>query len=139
MTQRLQIRETLPLPLDVAFSRLADHQRLGAALGVPVRRTRDGEGDVNGLGSVRTLGLRPLEVDETITRFDPPTRIDYRITRGSPLRDHRASVIFSANGSATEVTWNIEFDIKPRLLGPVLKRALGLGIRHALRKIGRAH
>ena len=138
MTQRLQICETLPLSIDVAFARLADHQRLGAALGVPVKRTRDGEGDVNGLGSVRTIGFRPLEVDETITRFDPPSRIDYRISRGSPLRDHRSSIIFSANGNATEVTWNIEFDTTPRLLGPVVNRALGLGLRHALRKIGRS-
>ena len=68
MTQRLQIRETLPLPIDVAFARLSDPQRLGAALGAPVKRTRDGEGDVNGLGSVRTIGFRPLEVDETIAR-----------------------------------------------------------------------
>mgnify|MGYP003673542606 CR=1 FL=1 len=54
-----------------------------------------------------------------------------------PLRDHSASIIFSANGNATEVTWNVEFDIAPRLLGPVVNRALRFGLRHALRKIGR--
>jgi len=37
MTQRLQICVTLPLPVELAFSRLADHQPLDAALGLGLR------------------------------------------------------------------------------------------------------
>lgn len=136
MSQHLQICETVPLSASEIFSRVADHERLGEVLRVPVKRSRDGDGDINGLGSVRTLGFRPLDFDETITHFDPPRRIDYRISRGSPLRDHRASIVFSPNGAATEVTWTIDFDTRLPLLGSVVKRALALGIRHGLRRLG---
>lgn len=138
MTHHLQIVETVPCQADILFSRVADHENLGKVLGVPVRRSRDGADDINGLGSVRTMGFRPLDFDETITAFEPPRRIEYRITRGSPLRNHRANVVFSPNGASTEVTWTIEFETRPALLGTVLKRALGLGIRQGLRKLARA-
>jgi hypothetical protein len=138
MTHRLQIVEVLPIDAATLFGRVADHENLGKVLGVPVRRSRDGEGELNGLGSVRTMGLRPLDFDETITAFEPPRRIEYRITRGSPLRNHRANVVFSPNGASTEVTWTIEFETRPALLGAVVKRALGIGIRQGLRKLSRA-
>lgn len=138
MRHQIQIVEMLPVSAETLFGRIADHEKLGKVLGVPVRRSHDGEGDLNGLGSVRTMGFKPLDFDETITAFDPPRRIDYRITRGSPLRNHQASVVLSPNGAATEVTWSIEFETVPALLGPVVKRALGLGIRHGLRKLARA-
>lgn len=137
MTHHLQIVEVVPCKAEVLFSRVADHENLGRVLGVPVRRSREGTGDVNGLGSVRTMGFRPLDFDETITAFEPPKRIEYRITRGSPLRNHRANVVFSPNGACTEVTWTIEFETRPALLGAVVKRALGLGIRQGLRKLAR--
>ncbi|MGQ0700266.1 MAG: SRPBCC family protein [Panacagrimonas sp.] len=134
----MQIVEVLPIKVEKLFDRVSDHETLGKVLGVPVRRSRDGDGHINGLGSVRTMGFRPLDFDETITAFEPPRRIEYRITRGSPLRNHRANVVFSPNGAATEVTWTIDFETRPALLGVIVKRALSLGIRQGLRKLARA-
>lgn len=137
MAYTLEVRRIVPLPVEKTFSLLADHNKLGAVLGLPVKRTRDGESDVNGVGSVRQLGLWPLDFDETVTGFEPNTRIDYRITRGSPLRNHRGSVRFEASGSGTKVTWNIEYEMGIPVLGAVLKHGLGFGISRGLGKLAK--
>lgn len=128
-------RRTIPLPLEQTFALLADHNQLSAVLGLRCKRTRDGEGDVNGLGSVRKLGLWPMDFDETITGFQPNTRIDYRITRGTPLRNHRGSVSFSGNNRKTLVTWNIEYEMSIPVLGAVIRQALRFGIARGLGRL----
>ena len=50
--QQLQIVEYVDLSPDEMFARLADHENLGKVLGVPVKRSRVGEGDVNGLSLI---------------------------------------------------------------------------------------
>jgi uncharacterized protein YndB with AHSA1/START domain len=137
MTYHFRVTETVRLPAEEIFKRVADHERLGAALGAPLKRTKDGQGDINGLGSVRTIGFWPMEVDETITAFEPPHRIEYRITRGSPMRNYRGNIVFSGYGPSTEVTWTGEFDTSVPLLGSLVKRVLGFGIGMAVRKLGR--
>lgn len=135
MTYTVEIRETIPLPVEEAFARLADHNRLGSVLGLPVRRTKDGEGDPNGLGSVRTLGVWPVDFDETVTKYEPASRIEYKISRGTPLKDHHGIVRFAPKGDGTEVAWTIRFELGVPVLGTVLKKGLGLGISRGLRKM----
>ncbi|MGQ0696622.1 MAG: SRPBCC family protein [Panacagrimonas sp.] len=137
MAYTIEVRRIVPLPVEKTFALLADHNRLGTVLGLPVKRTRDGKGDVNGVGSVRTLGIWPLDFDETVTVFEPGTRIDYRITRGSPLRKHLGSVRFEPSGSGTQVTWNIEYEMGVPVLGTAIKHGLGFGISRGLGKLGR--
>jgi carbon monoxide dehydrogenase subunit G len=135
--QQLQIVETVDLPPEQMFARLADHENLGKVLGVPVKRSRDGEGDVNGRASVRTLGFWPLDFDETITAFEPPRRIEYAITRGSPLRNHRAVIMLSPKGSGTEVRWSIDFDSAIPFTGGLLRRLMRVALTRGIRKLAR--
>lgn len=134
---QLHILETVDLSLDEMFARLADHENLGKVLGVPVKRSRDGEGDVNGRASVRTLGFWPLDFDETITAFEPPRRIEYSITRGSPLRNHHAVILLSPNGSRTEVRWSIDFDPAIPFTGGVIRTLMRFALTHGVRKLAR--
>ena len=55
--QKIEVVGESRKPVEQMFAALADHNQLGRVLGIPVRRVRDGEGDVNGVGSVRRLGL----------------------------------------------------------------------------------
>lgn len=135
--QELQIVENVGLSPDEMFSRLADHENLGKVLGVPVKRTRDGEGDVNGRASVRTLGLWPLDFDETITAFEPPGRIAYAITRGSPLRNHQAVILLSPSGGGTEVRWVISFNCVIPLTGGLIRRLMRVALTQGIRKLAR--
>jgi carbon monoxide dehydrogenase subunit G len=136
--QRLQIIEAVQVPPEEMFARLADHETLGKVLGVPVKRTRDGEGEVNGVGSVRKMGFWPLDFDETITAFDPPRRIEYSVSRGSPLRRHSAVILLAPHGSGTEVSWSVNFDSAIPLAGPLLKMVMRVALTQGIRKLARS-
>ena len=120
-------------PVPELFAELADHERLRRVFGVPVRRIRDGEGDVNGVGSVRRMGIGPLRFEETVTALEPDRSIEYRITRGAgPVRNHRGKLEFSSVGTGSRVIWTIDYDTLPivgtalqAVLARVLKRGLG--------------
>ncbi len=138
MTYAINIRKVIPLPVEETFAILSDHNRLGPILGLPVKRVREGEGSVNGLGSVRKMAFWPIDFDETVTAIEPNALIEYKITRGSPLKNHRGTVAFSAQGDqATEVIWDIEYDMGVPVLGSVIKRVLTIAIGKGLGKIGR--
>lgn len=124
-------------PVTELFALLSDHEKLGSILGSRIRRTRDGEGSVNGLGSVRTLHLGPLpSFDETITAFEPDRRIEYRITRGSPLRNHLGVMEFSATPSGgSRLLYTIEFESRIPLAGPLIRAGLERAIRKGLERL----
>ena len=75
--QRIDIQISFPFPVTDLFAFFADHENLEKVF-VPakIRRIKDGEGDINGLGSVRRLRILiapPFE--ETVTVFVPNERI----------------------------------------------------------------
>lgn len=133
--QTISVRHQFSAPVDSVFGALSDHNRLGKVLGVPVRRVRDGEGDVNGVGSVRALGFWPLVTEETVTSVGKNSFIDYRITKGgAPLRNHSGRVDFTKNAAGTEVEWMITFDAPP-IVRTLVGKVLTAGISHGLTKL----
>ena len=134
--QTLEIVQDFHKPVAEVFAYLADHNKLGKVLGIPVKRVRDGEGSVNGVGSVRRLGLGPLAVEETVTAVSPNRSIDYRISKGGgPIRNHRGQLKFSGSNRGSSVTWIIQFDSLLPLVGPIVKAVLSQGIRLGLKRI----
>ena len=64
------------------------------------------------------------------------------LKKSDPIEPARREILVSLKGTGVHrggrwLVRNVEFDIAPRLLGPVVNRALRFGLRHALRKIGR--
>lgn len=139
---QLQFNALIKAPIEVAFAFLADHQNFSALFGGSCRRTKAGQGDINGLGSVRTIGPGPLGFDETIVRFDKPQRIEYRITRGGPLKNHHGIVLLKSVGSQTQMDYRIQFDGKFPLIGGIvaffLKRAFKAKSGKLLARIARS-
>ena len=134
--QNIEIVQDFRKPLAEVFDYLSDHNKLGKVLGIPVRRIRDGEGNVNGVGSVRKLGLGPLAVEETVTAISPNRSIDYRISKGGgPIRNHRGKLEFSGSSRGSRVAWTIQFDSPVPLVGPLVKAVLTQGIRLGLKRI----
>jgi len=118
------------------FAELADHDRLRRVFGVPVRRIRDGESEINGVGSVRRLGVGPLGFEETVTAIEPDRSIEYRITRGGgPVRNHRGRLEFSSVGGGARVIWTIDYDSLP-IVGTALQAVLSRVIKRGLGKLG---
>lgn len=132
--QKVIVVQEFNRPVEAVFADLADHNNLKKVFGIPVKRVRDGQGDVNGVGSTRRMGLfHPLAVDETVVAVTPNASIDYEITKGGyPIRNHHGRLEFCATGKGSRVQWVIEFESLPGV-GPVLKfvlgQALGVGLK----------
>jgi uncharacterized protein YndB with AHSA1/START domain len=85
----VHIEHDFAKPPERIFAHLAEHENLAEVFGAKVTRLRDGEGERNGVGSVRRLKVGPAPpFEETVEEFVPARRIVYRITKGSPLRGH---------------------------------------------------
>ena len=57
--QRIDVVQEFRKPVEEVFAYLADHNNLAKVFGIPVKRIRDGQGDVNGVGSTRSMGFAP--------------------------------------------------------------------------------
>lgn len=134
--QRIEITQDFALPVERVYAYLAEHENLGPIFGAKVERVRNGDDSRNGVGSVRRLKVGPLPwFEETNTQVVPNELIEYRITRGSVLRDHRGEMRFAASGTGTSLTYVIEFDAKVPLTGPLLKKTIEGNVRGGLKQV----
>lgn len=150
-THQLHVHESFNAPAATVFDRLADHNRMGEYMSADIRRTKDstaaGEGP-NGTGSVRTLKILGLsDFDETVVKYVKPaavhggTRVandkdvklatlEYKITRGSPLKNHLGVITLKEEAGKTTVDWNITFEMGfgGIIVEFLLKFAVGRGL-----------
>lgn len=126
-------------PVERVFAYLAEHENLAALFGTRIERLRDGDTERNGVGSCRRLsfgGLLPFE--ETVTSFAPNERIVYRITKGTPMREHEGEMAFAtADGGGTRLDYRIRFGSPVPGLAPLVARVLHGNIARGLRKLDR--
>lgn len=111
-TGRREVRVTarIEAPPAAVWRLLADHE--GMPRWLPVRevvRRRAGAPDPDGLGAVRTVKSGGLVFDEEIVDWKPGERLEYRVTAGAPLREHRGVVRLAAEGAATRLVWTVGF------------------------------
>jgi uncharacterized protein YndB with AHSA1/START domain len=135
--QKLTFKRDFDLPPDRVFPFFAEHENLGPMFGANITRLSNGDdGSRNGVGSARRLKIGPLPAfEETVTAFEPDETIDYRITQGSPLRQHLGEIRFTPTDSGTHLEWNISFTTPvPGLelvIAEVLKRRINQGLAKA--------
>jgi hypothetical protein len=126
--QRLVFDRDYRLAPARVFAYLSEHENLSAVFGCKVRRLRDGsDGHRNGVDSARELRIGPLPpFVETVVEFVPDELVRYRITKGSPLRDHEGILRFSEReGGGTHLHYEIAF----RAVVPGLDAIIGPGLR----------
>ncbi|NGY05805.1 SRPBCC family protein [Solimonas terrae] len=137
MAQReVHFHEQINAPIDRVFEFLADHQNFAALFGGRCTRIKPGDdaAEPNGVGSVRRIGPGPLAFDETIVVFDRPQRIDYTISRGSPLKNHLGSIRLRNTGAGTEIDYVIRAEGRLPGLGALAGHALALAWKANARK-----
>ncbi len=128
--QRIEIDQDFSKPVERVYAYLAEHENLGPLFGVKITRVRDGDTERNGVGSVRALRLAVLPpFEETVTEAIPNELIRYRITKGSPLRDHHGEMRFTPLGTGTHLRYVIEFGA----VAPGLDKIIKLGLERSLR------
>jgi uncharacterized protein YndB with AHSA1/START domain len=134
--QRVEVRHDFALPVERVYGYLSEHENLGALFGARVERVRDGDTSRNGVGSVRRLKVGPLPwFAETVTQAVPSELIEYRITRGGILRNHRGEMRFAPSETGTRLDYLIEFDGLVPLTGPLVKASLERSVRAGLKTV----
>jgi uncharacterized protein YndB with AHSA1/START domain len=135
----VHIEHRFSKPPAAIFDHLAEHENLAEVFGAQVTRLRDGEdGERNGVGSARQLNIGPLPpFEETVTEFVPSERIVYRITKGSPLRGHVGTMIFTPAGEGTSFDYDIRIASPIPGVAPLVTAALTRSIKKALPKVER--
>ena len=139
--QRVSIDHTFTSPPSEVFAYLSEHEKLGPLFGAKVQRLSDGDdGTRNGAGSSRKMQVGPLPpFVETVTESVPDRLIRYRITKGSPLRDHEGVMRLEPHGDGgTRLQYDITFRGALPGIGPLVARSLSRSIPKGLQKIDRS-
>ena len=133
----VEVNEDLRASRKEVFEFIAEHENIGPLFGAQITRLRDGDTERNGVGSVRRVKMGPARpLEETITRFEPDSLIEYRITKGGPLKDHVGIISFTdTDGGGTNVDYRIRVASRIPGLAPLLRRRLTDGIVRSLHNL----
>lgn len=136
--QRIEIVQEFAMPVEQLFAYLSEHENLNSVFApAKVKRLRNGDTSRNGVGSVRSVRVLiepPLE--ETVTAFKENELIEYRITKGGPLRNHHGVMKFYPFNGGSRLHYVITFEGKLPLVGKIVKLGLENGIRKGLKALG---
>ena len=133
--EEIYFEKIFKTPRKAVFAHLSDHEKLSPIFNARIKCIKDG--NINGKGSVREIRLVPgIKFEETITGFVPDTRIEYMISKGSPLKNHKGVMQFSDHGSGTRLRYRIEFESKYPIpfLGSIIRWGLERTIINGFRK-----
>ena len=140
--QRVSVDQTFTSSPAQVFAFLSEHENLGPIFGARVRRLTDGtDGTRNGVGSSREMKVGPAPpFVETVVESVPDELIKYRITKGSPLRDHEGVMRLEPHGDGgTRLKYDITFrGVVPgvdRLVAASLRRSIPKGLQKIDRSI----
>lgn len=138
--QRVRFQREYEAPPRQVFALFADHERFGKLLGAPCKRIKnapDGD-DPNGVGSVRRVANGPAAFEETVLVCEPPKLIEYTVTRGGPIKNHRGRIEFNTTANnGTRVTYTIEFDPRVPLTATAINLMLNKVIGRAMNRVPR--
>lgn len=135
--EKIIISEKFSMPVEELFAFLENHDNLGQIFApMQVKTLHNGSPEVFGVGSVRQLSLGPvLPFEETVTAYTKNERIEYKITKGSPMKNHHGMMLFTAEGNGSSLYYTIEFDSDIPGLAFLVKQVLEAGIRKGLKAL----
>ena len=132
----INFKQDFNVPAQKVFEFFCNHHRLGEIWDGRFQRIKDSADpdNINGEGSVRLITLPFLSFEETVTKAIPPNRIEYTISKRSPLKNHYGVMKFiDMDNGRSRLDYQIEFDSKipftNGLLKLILRLKLGKGIR----------
>ena len=136
MAQKIiKIHEKFNAPISEVFGILSNHEKFGKICGINMKLIQSGTDAENGLNSIRAVKVGPLPAfEETITGFIPNQFIEYKITKGSPIKNHVGTLNFSEKNNQTVLDYEIALESKIPFTTSIIKAALQNGISKGLRK-----
>lgn len=135
--ERVRVTHTYKSDPQSVFEKLAEHENLGPVFGATITRVSDGTTSRNGAGSVRRLKIGPLpSFEETTTTAEPYSLIEYKITKGSPLKGHWGRQELSPTADrGTQLVYTIGFDTKIPGMAGIVAKQLQAGLAKGLPRL----
>jgi len=141
--QHIEIRQSFNAPVETIFNLLTDHESFGKVIATKVQRVVDSpDENKNGVGSVRRISSFPIPAfEETVITFKPNQLMEYVVSKGSPIKNHKGRMEFSEEGGKTQLCYYIDFEPKLllALLGSVLKKAIEDPICKSMEKLAKQY
>jgi hypothetical protein len=141
--QHIEIRQSFNAPVETIFNILTDHVSFGKVIATKVRRVLDSqEENKNGVGSVRRISSFPVPAfEETVITFEPNSLMEYVVSKGSPIKNHKGRMEFSEEEGKTTLCYFMDFEPKLpfALLGSLLKSAIEEPMRQSLEKLSKRY
>jgi uncharacterized protein YndB with AHSA1/START domain len=132
----IEVTQQVAAPPERVFALYTDHVGWAKWAGVKeVVLRQTGDPPPNGLGAIRVIRAGGMAIEEEVTAFAPPNRMEYRLVAGAPVRDHQGIVLFEPDGAGTRVTWSIRFRPLVPGTGWLLRAALARSVRDVLAKL----
>ena len=96
------------------FNFFADYNNFNKLFPFQVTKIKDGtSANGYGEGSVRKItSMGFISFEETIMLFEPNSRIEYKITRGGPLKNHYGIMKFEDQNGHCHLDYQISFESK---------------------------
>ncbi len=121
--QQIAITQSFNAPIDTVFTALTDHNNFGIVVKATIRRIKDSDSEnVNGVGSIRRITPLPFShFEETVVTFEANQLMEYVVSKGSPIKNHKGRMEFSEIDGKTQLRYTIDFEPKIPFLGKLLK------------------
>lgn len=124
--QSVRFEQFFAAPRERVFAWFSNPENVGQLFPGRTRRLKpsDDPAHPDGLGSVREVRVGLVRLEETITRYDPPGCIEYRVTRGWAVRHHVGRLRFEEVPGGTSLEYVIRFESRVPLAGSLFAGTL---------------
>lgn len=121
--QQITITQSFNAPIETVFTALTDHNSFGKIANTKTSRIKDsGQDNLNGEGSIRRISPLPFfHFEETVVTFESNKLMEYVVSKGSPIKNHKGRMEFSEENGKTQLNYTIDFEPKIQFLGGILK------------------
>lgn len=137
----MNVRQRFSQSPEQVFALFDTHAKLNRLFWpLQVERSRDSSDPqrVDGVGSVRQMGLGPIKpVAEQITALEPNRLIEYKLISKTPIKNHLGRLTFTPDGAGTIVDYYIELESAIPLLAPVVLTTLQTALRVGMARLAR--
>lgn len=139
--QQVNIVENFPFPVENLFNYMEVHENLETLFfPLKVKTIKGGDEDKYGVGSVRSLFISIVPpFEETVIKYIKNELIEYKITKGSPLKDHHGIMKFSSTANGSQLNYTIQFDSSISFLAYLVKLGLENGIVKGLKSLKKSN
>lgn len=136
---QIKIIHKFNAPVEAVFKILTNHEAFGRLIKAKIKRVKDSpDKNKNGLGSVRRIQAFPaIFFEETVISFQPNKLMEYQITKGSPVKNHKGRMKFTEDNGKTILDYTIDFEPKTifSLFGPLIKKAIEVPMQKGLKHL----